>query len=240
MARGAFLHNIMPLISDPAHGTHYGLTGQRGPTPAELKALQDACEGELNLMRHCRQCRADAVGLLGEDRSADFTLDKLEEMPDYNPEARRLYREFVEKERADQRAAREAELVKLTPAAPGLTIQVAVATKGSGRINEHFGHAGEFQIYEVSAAGAKFVGHRRLERYCLGGYEEEEAMPSILEALKGCTAVLVAKIGHCPRRDLAAAGIEAVQDYAHEYIEASALKYFERHVARLEQRHAAA
>ncbi|RAI24904.1 hypothetical protein CH340_25885, partial [Rhodoplanes serenus] len=28
-ARGAFLHNIMPLISDPAHGTHFGLTGQR-------------------------------------------------------------------------------------------------------------------------------------------------------------------------------------------------------------------
>ncbi len=38
--RGAFLHNVMPLISDPAHGTHYGLTGQRGPTAMELKALQ--------------------------------------------------------------------------------------------------------------------------------------------------------------------------------------------------------
>ncbi len=34
---GAFLHNVMPLISDPAHGTHYGLTGQRGPKAIELK-----------------------------------------------------------------------------------------------------------------------------------------------------------------------------------------------------------
>ena len=33
-SRGAFLHNIMPLISDAAHGTHFGLIGQRGPTPA--------------------------------------------------------------------------------------------------------------------------------------------------------------------------------------------------------------
>jgi nitrogen fixation protein NifB len=69
-SRGAFLHNIMPLISAPEHGTVFGLTGQRGPTAQELKALQDSCEGEMNMMRHCRQCRADAVGLLGEDRSA--------------------------------------------------------------------------------------------------------------------------------------------------------------------------
>ena len=75
-SRGAFLHNIMPLISAPEHGTVFGLTGQRGPSARELKALQDSCEGEMNMMRHCRQCRADAVGLLGEDRSAEFTTEK--------------------------------------------------------------------------------------------------------------------------------------------------------------------
>src|SRR5207342_785911 len=68
--RGVFLHNVMPLISDPAHGTHYGLTGQRGPTPAELKALQDRLGDGARLMKHCRQCRADAVGLLGQDEGA--------------------------------------------------------------------------------------------------------------------------------------------------------------------------
>jgi len=73
-ARGAFLHNIMPLISDPAHGTYFGLNGQRGPTAQELKTVQDACEGGAKLMRHCRQCRADAVGLLGEDRGQEFQL----------------------------------------------------------------------------------------------------------------------------------------------------------------------
>jgi nitrogen fixation protein NifB len=76
-SRGAFLHNIMPLISAPEHGTVFGLNGQRGPTAQELKALQDSCEGEMNMMRHCRQCRADAVGLLGEDRSAEFTTEKI-------------------------------------------------------------------------------------------------------------------------------------------------------------------
>jgi len=62
-ARGAFLHNIMPLISAPEHGTVFGLAGVPGPTAQQLKALHDQCEGEMNIMRHCRQCRADAVGL---------------------------------------------------------------------------------------------------------------------------------------------------------------------------------
>ena len=69
----------MPLIAEAEHGTFYGLMGQRGPTAAELQALQDACAGDMNMMRHCRQCRADAVGLLGEDRGAEFTMDKIED-----------------------------------------------------------------------------------------------------------------------------------------------------------------
>ncbi len=96
-SRGAFLHNIMPLISAPEHGTVFGLSGQRGPTAQELKALQDSCEGEMNMMRHCRQCRADAVGLLGEDRSAEFTTGKVMEMEvDYDLDSRQAYQAKVE------------------------------------------------------------------------------------------------------------------------------------------------
>jgi nitrogen fixation protein NifB len=92
--RGAFLHNIMPLISEAEHGTVFGLTGQRGPSAQELKAVQDACMGGANLMRHCRQCRADAVGLLGEDRSDEFTLDKVEQMEVvYDLDKRRAYQD---------------------------------------------------------------------------------------------------------------------------------------------------
>ncbi len=229
-AKGAFLHNIMPLISDPAHGTYYGLNGQRGPTPQELQALQDSLEGDMRLMRHCRQCRADAVGMLGEDRSQEFTTDKLDTRTvQYDPAAREAYRAYVEKERADQQAAEARQ--KLQAVVGDAQALVAVATKGGGRINQHFGHASEFQIYQVSAAGVRFIGHRKVDHYCAGGYEEEEAMPSILDSLKDCAAVLVAKIGHCPMKELEEAGIEPVQDFAHEYIEASILAWFQRHVA---------
>lgn len=81
-AKGAFLHNVMPLIAAAEHGTYYGVIGQRGPTAAELQALQDECAGDMAMMRHCRQCRADAVGMLGEDRGAEFSLDKIEAMGD--------------------------------------------------------------------------------------------------------------------------------------------------------------
>jgi len=237
-SRGAFLHNIMPLISDPAHGTHFGLTGQRGPTPAELKALQDACEGEMQMMRHCRQCRADAVGMLGEDRGAEFTSQNIDAIAAgvdaaQMAETRAAYRSFVERERADQSAASDAAR-NATKAQLGATVEtrlVAVATKGSGRINQHFGHAEEFQVYEVSAAGAKFVGHRKVSLYCQGGYDDDEALPGIVEALAGCVAVFVAKIGHCPRKDLAAAGIATVEDYAHEYIDASLIDWFAKSLA---------
>jgi nitrogen fixation protein NifB len=231
--RGAFLHNIMPLISDPAHGTHFGLTGQRGPTPQELKQLQDRCEGDMQIMRHCRQCRADAVGMLGEDRGAEFSSDRIQTAePVYDMHARSAYRTWVEKERADEQAASERELARVAPSAATERHLLAVATRGGGRINQHFGHAREFQIYEVSALGVKLVGQRKLGQYCQGGYEDEDAMPSILSALEGCTAVLVAKIGRCPQDELSRAGIEAVEDYAYEYIEASALAWYQRRLGR--------
>ena len=224
--RGAFLHNIMPLISEAEHGTYFGLTGQRGPTAQELKAVQDACAGGANLMRHCRQCRADAVGLLGEDRSDEFTLDRIEEMEVvYDLDRRREYQEQVESERQAQVAAKQAALAK-AEADDGMKVLVAVATKGGGRVNEHFGHVTEFQIYEVSAASATFVGHRRVDQYCQGGFGEDEQLPSIVRAINDCHAVLVAKIGACPKDELKAAGIEPVDAYVNEFIEKASLDWF--------------
>jgi nitrogen fixation protein NifB len=62
--RGAFLHNIMPLISAPEHGTYFGLNGQRGPTPKELKARSRQVlrqyEADAPLPPVSRRCRGPA------------------------------------------------------------------------------------------------------------------------------------------------------------------------------------
>lgn len=238
-ARGAFLHNIMPLISEPEHGTVFGLTGQRGPSAQELKEVQDACMGGANLMRHCRQCRADAVGLLGEDRSDEFTIAQVEQMDVvYDIEKRRAYQEKVESEREAQQAAKQAAVAE-TQAQGGVDMKllVAVATQGQGRINQHFGHASEFQIYEINASQdnitTAFIGHRRVDLYCQGGYGEDEQLPSIVDAINDCHAVLVSKIGACPRDELKAAGIEPVEQYAHEFIEHGLLSWFNDYRARV-------
>ena len=194
--------------------------------------------GGANLMRHCRQCRADAVGLLGEDRSEEFTLDKIEEMEVvYDLDRRRAYQDQVEVERQAQHAAKvdalEEAKASMPAVDPDMKVLVAVATEGHGRVNLHFGHATEFQIFEVSAGEALFVGHRRVDLYCQGGYGEDEQLPSIVKAINDCHAVLVAKIGACPRDELKAAGIEPVDQYAHEFIEKAALSWFADYCGRI-------
>jgi nitrogen fixation protein NifB len=220
--RGAFLHNVMPLISDPAHGTHFGLTGQRGPTPMELKALQDRLDGGAKLMRHCRQCRADAVGLLGEDRGQEFTLDQLPEAVAYDPSKREAYREIVARERGDHVAAKQAAVATVKETAVDAKLLVAVATQGGGRINQHFGHAREFQVYEAGPKGIVFVGHRKVEaQYCEGGWGEDATLDTVIAALDGVAVVLCAKIGDCPKDMLDAAGIRATDEFGFDYIEAA-------------------
>lgn len=224
-SKGAFLHNIMPLISAAEHGTHFGLTGQRGPTPKELKELQDNCAGNMKMMRHCRQCRADAVGLLGEDRSQEFTKEKFLEMPtEYNLEKRQEVHAGIEKFKEELRAAKEK--APSSKKANNPKILVAVATKGSGLVNQHFGHAKEFQIYEVDGNEARFVSHRKIDLYCQGGYGEEASLENIIQAIADCKAVLVAKIGDCPKEKLHKAGIQTVEAY--DAIEKVALEFYEQ------------
>ena len=104
-------------------------------------------------------------------------------------------------------------------------VLVAVATKGDGQINEHFGHADSFAIYEVGASGIRFVEQRLVEHYCQGGYGDEDKREAILRTLAGCAACFVARIGNGPSEKLAAAGIEAVSDYPYGAIDASLMAW---------------
>ncbi|MES1022216.1 nitrogenase cofactor biosynthesis protein NifB [Gloeocapsa sp. BRSZ] len=228
-SKGAFLHNIMPLISAPEHGTHFGLTGQRGPTPKELKALQDKCaDSNMKMMRHCRQCRADAVGLLGEDRSQEFTKEKFMEMtPEYSLAQRQEVHAGIEKSKAEIKAVKE-ETKAAKKIANSPKILVAVATKGGGLVNQHFGHAKEFQVFEVDANEAKFVGHRKIDHYCQSGYGEAATLEHIIKAIADCKAVLVSKIGHCPQEELHKAGIQTVEAY--DVIEKVASEFYAQYL----------
>ncbi|MGB0682323.1 MAG: nitrogenase cofactor biosynthesis protein NifB [Magnetovibrionaceae bacterium] len=224
--KGAFLHNVMPLIAEAEHGTFYGVMGQRGPTKQELSDLQDSCSGDMNMMRHCRQCRADAVGLLGEDRGDEFTMDKVEQMDiDYEAamEKRAKLHEAIEGHRDAERAkAAEKDAIDF-PDPEARPVLMAVASKGSGVINEHFGHATEFLVYEANPTGVRFIGHRKVPAYCTGADTCDENGETIIEKickeLEGCENVLSAKIGIEPWERLEQAGIMPNGEHAMEKIE---------------------
>ncbi|TCS61733.1 nitrogenase cofactor biosynthesis protein NifB [Varunaivibrio sulfuroxidans] len=226
--KGAFLHNVMPLIAEAEHGTFYGVMGQRSPTASDLQALQDDCSGDMNMMRHCRQCRADAVGLLGEDRGQEFTMDKIEHMEiDFEAAMvkRKQVHDGIEAMRAERKTAQETaqetapEAILPQGCRPAL---LAVASKGSGLVNEHFGHAREFLIYEASPAEVRFMGARKVPAYCTGAMEcgdGETALDVILDTLSDCEGVISAKVGIDPWAQLEAAGIQPYGEYAMEPIE---------------------
>ncbi len=231
---GAFLVNLVPLLSAPEHGTHFGKTGQRGPTHEELEAVQGACQVDARLMRHCRQCRADAVGRLGEDRFEVFTLARLPPSPARDArELRAERRERIERARAIAARERDLELARLRAVSPGLSARIAVATRSGGIVDQHFGHAKEFLVYDVAREGARLVGRRATAAYCSGGEGDDDALSVALRAIGDCRAVLVAKVGHCPKGKLAAAGIEPVTEHAFRPIEAAALAWFETFAARV-------
>lgn len=66
---GVDLLNCMPMF--PNSETVFESIPE--PNEAMLNRVRDTAEKYLPQMRHCTRCRADAVGLLGEDRSTEFS-----------------------------------------------------------------------------------------------------------------------------------------------------------------------
>ena len=109
-------------------------------------------------------------------------------------------------------------------------VLMAVATKGGGIINQHFGHATEFLVYEASSEGVRFIGPRRADQYCVGQdtcNEDESTLSRVIAALEGCEVMLSARIGLPPYEALEEAGIQPVSDYAMEPIEESVAKVYQ-------------
>ncbi len=177
----------------------------------------------MNMMRHCRQCRADAVGLLGEDRGAEFTIEKIEAM-DVDYAAAMQTRAAVHEGIRKQLGAGGRSPDQCVPGVPWGTrpVLIAVASRGGGVVNEHFGHAREFLVYEASPMGVRFIGHRKTDLYCSGGDtcgDAEATLNHTIRSLAGCEAVLCSKIGFEPWEHLEAAGIQPDGEHAMEPIE---------------------
>ncbi len=67
-ALGAFTVNLLPLLSAPEHGTHYGLTGQRGRVGWDARERRGAGGGEGAVRRRLLGGRARREGRRGRQR----------------------------------------------------------------------------------------------------------------------------------------------------------------------------
>ncbi|NJL09688.1 MAG: hypothetical protein HC908_04210 [Calothrix sp. SM1_7_51] len=148
--------------------------------------------------------------------------------PAYNFDERQEVHAGIEKFREELKAAKEEIKLAQHKKVNNPKVLVAVATKGSGLVNQHFGHAKEFQIYEVDGNEVNFVGHRKVGHYCLGGYGENATLENIIETISDCKAVLVSKVGESPKEKLLKAGIEAFETF--DMIEKAALEFYEQYL----------
>lgn len=179
---GCQISNIMQMI--PVKGSAFEnmpLTSNK-----EITELRKSCEGTLKQMYHCRQCRADAIGTLEDDKSHLFQKGRILPL-----KAAPLH----------------------VPQKPEHLF--AVASKGGILVDQHFGHANDFYIYGSNGDDIRFIEKRSVNKYCdgaescdgMGGGMKEGKIDKILETIKDCACVISMRIGEAPRQKLEAAGV---------------------------------
>lgn len=89
---------------------------------------------------------------------------------------------------------------------------IAVASKDGREINQHFGHAERFLIYDVNGGDAVLVNEKKVERYCSFDPEHPlrgHLLQGIAEALGDCRAVVTVQMGEHPKLELEKLGVES-------------------------------
>lgn len=88
-------------------------------------------------------------------------------------------------------------------------IKVAFATTDRLRVNQHFGAAESFAIYEVTPDKATLVGIGEFAEEAMDGNEDK--LIAKVDFLEGCAAVYVMAIGASAIKKLMAKGIQPIR-----------------------------
>ena len=182
--RGAYIVNILPLI--PVEGTPFA--DLRAPTPEERRIMMDRCSLDARMMRHCRQCRADAIGLLHQDRSQEFVhfngcgsgCGPREQM------------------KASNVVIRDPDMV-------------AVASSDGKSVDSGFGNASVFRIYRRTDGKWERIRDVTVDTGIpTSGSGHREHLASVAASLGECSTVIVREIGHMPSELLDGMGMSVV------------------------------
>jgi len=90
-----------------------------------------------------------------------------------------------------------------------MSYRVAVASSDGKFVNQHFGHAEQFLIYEIAEGNCKYVETRSTVPLCNDQEHSDDRLTGIVKLISDCRVVLVAKIGPGALSGLQSQGIQA-------------------------------
>ena len=90
--------------------------------------------------------------------------------------------------------------------------RIAAATANGFTVDEHFGHAKFFRVYDISENGHEFVEVRDAVAACQHSLGHDTTrFDKIIELLSDCDAILVQKIGEGAAAYLLARGVRVLE-----------------------------
>jgi predicted Fe-Mo cluster-binding NifX family protein len=96
------------------------------------------------------------------------------------------------------------------------TQKFAVASKSGMLVDQHFGHANDFYIYESDGENVRFSEKRNVPRYCAGNEvceDEENKIDTIIKVISDCNGILALRIGDSPSKKLLEKGLKVFITY---------------------------
>ncbi len=226
---GAYIHNVIPLMSKKEYGTKFSEMEIPEPDCAMLAKARNDCEDAMgsseNIMSHCRQCRADAVGKLGSvSKIGDLSLDEHS-----RTHSGAVFGRLNELAVADVRAG----IADMKDFLRGRTVRVAVASSTGRCLDSNFGKAGRFEIYAFSEEGFEHEGTFDLASAVASSPETrlDARTNAIINGLGACHAAVFRKIGNSAAEEMRNLGIVPVTGTAYSVCLKEAWKAAEKIIA---------
>lgn len=102
-----------------------------------------------------------------------------------------------------------------------MSLRVAVASSDGKVINQHFGRAGIFLVFDVDEKGYRFVEERKSDPPCQLGEHDDNALDRTVGLIADCGIVLASMIGPGAEQAMNTRGIRAyaISDYIDRALE---------------------
>jgi nitrogen fixation protein NifX len=92
-----------------------------------------------------------------------------------------------------------------------MSLRVAVASSDGITVNEHFGKANRFLIFEIKDDSIELIQERKAVQICGTNGHTEEKVDETVKLISDCKVVLVSRIGMGPELALQDKGIKVYE-----------------------------